>query len=77
MVTVIKLRNLKFKINANDHKPPHVHVEGGGGSIRINLITLEIMDNETEFSESLVRRIIDYVKEHRDELLERWAEYHE
>lgn len=76
MVTVIQLRNLKFKINANDHNPPHVHVEGGGASVRINLVTLEIMDDETDFSPSLLRKIEGYVLKHREELLERWAEYH-
>ncbi len=77
MVTVIKLRNLKFKVNANDHQPPHVHIEGAGSSIRVNLLTMEIMDGNTGFSESLVRQIIEYVLDNREILLEKWVEYHE
>lgn len=76
MVTVLKLRHLKFKINANDHNPPHVHIEGMGASVRINLVTMEVMDAETEFSAALLRKIEKYVLEYREEFLERWADYH-
>jgi len=76
MVTVFTTRNLKFKINDNDHNPPHVHVEGGGASIRINLNTLEVMDDETDFSKAMVNRIIEFVTENRITLLEEWEARH-
>lgn len=76
MVTVMRVGNLKYKVNKQDHNPPHVHVEGGGSSIRINLLTLEVMDNETEFTKSTVNKIINYVAKHREEFLEKWVEYH-
>ncbi len=76
MVMVLKLNNLKFKINQKDHNPPHVHVEGGGASIRINLLTMEVMDKKTEFTEAFMRKIVLYVIRHREELLEKWIEYH-
>ena len=76
MTTVLRTRNLRFKINTNDHNPPHVHVEGGGASIRINLLTLEIMDFETEFSTATVRMIVNFVMINREILLEKWVEIH-
>lgn len=69
--------SLKFKINANDHNPPHVHVEGKGASVRINLVSLEFMDDETDFSRGTLDRILKEVEKRKDELLEEWKKYHE
>lgn len=77
MVTVLRVGQLKYKVNKRDHRPPHVHVEGGGASVRVNLLTLEIMDTRTQFSMSMVRKILNFVEEHKEDLLEKWAEYHE
>jgi hypothetical protein len=77
MVTVLRVGKLKYKVNRRDHSPPHVHVEGGGATVRVNLLTLEVMDVSTEFSKSMVRKIVTYIAEHKEELLEKWVEYHE
>lgn len=76
MVAVFKVNNLKYKVNQRDHNPPHVHVEGPGARVRIDLLTLEVMDFETEFSEKWVKRIVQFIREHREELLEKWVELH-
>ena len=76
MVTVLSSRHLKYKINENDHNPPHVHVIGGGSEIRINLLSLEIMDDEVQFSKSLTRHILDFVRKNRIYFLDRWEEVH-
>jgi hypothetical protein len=77
IVTVLRVGQLKYKVNMKDHNPPHVHVESGGATVRVNLLTLEIMDNNTEFSKSMIRKIVTYIAEHKEELLEKWVEYHE
>ncbi len=74
---VFVFESLKFKINVNDHNPPHVHVEGGGTSVRINLRTLEYMDDETDFSQGTLDRIMSEVIKRKDELLEEWEKYRE
>ena len=43
----------------------------------VNLLTLEIMDDSTDFSKTMVRKIVTYIAEHKEELLEKWVEYHE
>lgn len=68
---------MKFKINENDHNPPHVHVEGLGATVRINLITLEVMDSRTDFNKSTVNRIIEFVKLNQQHLLDKWEETHD
>ena len=77
MVTILRVGKLKYKVNRQDHNPPHVHVEGGGATLRVNLLTLEVMDDSTDFSKAMVRRIVIYIAEHKEELLEKWVEYHE
>ena len=75
MTTVLITKGIKFKINQNDHNPPHVHVEGYGCTVRVNLKTLEQMD-DTEFSLADVRRIIEVINLYQDELMQKWNEYH-
>ena len=67
-------KHLVYKINENDHSPPHV--EGLGASVRINLLNLEVMDTKTEFSTATLNRILKIVRENRLLLLERWEELH-
>lgn len=75
-IKALSSKHLVYKINENDHRPPHVHVEGLGASVRVNLLTLEVMDNETKFSIASLNRILKVVKENRILLLERWEELH-
>ena len=77
MSVVVKSGSLKFKINERDHNPPHLHVEGKGASVRINLLTLDWMDAETEFSRADLRRIKAFVKERQDYFLAEWQVIHE
>lgn len=68
MSTVVKALDLKFKINENDHNPPHVHVVGYGAKVRIDLETLEVMDSKTGFSLGAIRRIQEVVRQNREKL---------
>lgn len=75
-IKALSSKHLVYKINENDHGPPHVHVEGLGASVRINLLTLSVMDDETDFSNATLNRILRVVKENRMLLLERWENLH-
>jgi hypothetical protein len=75
-IKALSSKHLVYKINEKDHQPPHVHIEGLGASVRINLISLEVMDSETEFSLSTLNSILRVVKENRILLLDRWEEIH-
>jgi hypothetical protein len=80
-VKALSSKHLAYKINENDHSPPHIHVEGLGASVRINLLTLdlltlEIMDSETDFSVSTLKKIMVKVGENRIFLLDKWEEIH-
>ena len=75
-IKALSSQHLVYKINENDHSPPHVHVEGMGASVRINLLTLEAMDKTTDFSAGTLNKILKVVQENRILLLERWEEIH-
>lgn len=75
-IKALSSQHLIYKINENDHSPPHVHIEGMGASVRINLLSLEVLDKKTEFSHSTLNRIIKVVKENRSFLLECWEKRH-
>ncbi|MFN7728940.1 MAG: DUF4160 domain-containing protein [Bdellovibrio sp.] len=75
-IKALSSKHLVYKINENDHRPPHVHIEGMVASVRINLLSLEVMDSETEFSQATLNRILKVVRENRMLLLERWEELH-
>jgi len=68
--------HLSYRINDDDHNPPHVHVEGGGASVRINLLTLEVMDAKTDFSAGTLRKIVEKVRENKWLLLDEWEKKH-
>lgn len=69
-------KHLAYKINDDDHNPPHVHVEGGGASVRINLLTLEVMDSYTGFSAGTLRKILEKVRENKWLLIDEWEKKH-
>lgn len=75
-IKALSSKHLVYKINENDHHPPHVHVEGMRASVRINLLSLDVMDSETDFSQATLNRILKVVRENRMLLIERWEELH-
>lgn len=70
---------LSFIIRTNDHTPPHVHVEKGGGEIKI-----ELGDEETaprpvwshELSRKDQRKALDICYDCQEEFLEEWRKVH-
>jgi hypothetical protein len=76
MPTVLEHLGLKYKINANDHNPPHAHIEGRGGSVRVDLRSFDVM-SANGFSQKDINRIVNIVKLYREQLMEVWDEYHE
>ena len=65
----------KFKLvlREDDHLPAHVHVIGGGVNVSIDLESLRM---KGELPQALVVEVLEYVKSHRDELMEEWKKWH-
>ncbi|WP_083961595.1 DUF4160 domain-containing protein [Salinimicrobium terrae] len=45
MPTVLVERGFRFFFYSNEHLPKHIHVEGKGGEVKIDLESLNLMYN--------------------------------
>ena len=76
MGTVIEFHGIKIKVNANDHNPPHVHIEGCGGRARYDLNKMEYMEYEG-FSRSDLRAIESVIRRKAWLLWDEWRRFHD
>lgn len=74
MPVILEFHGLKFKINVNDHNPPHVHIEGKGCSARVKLGVIEVLSNDG-FSLAGMRTILLVIADNQEYLMEAWNEY--
>jgi hypothetical protein len=75
MPTVYREGGFRFFMWPNDHRPPHVHVEYGGGDAVIEIGSLDVRDvHELRFPD--VRRAIAIVQANRETLLNHWSRIH-
>ena len=75
MVTVFRVKNLRFQIYTHDHIPAHVHVLGHGGECRVNLENLRVISSNG-FNSQEIRIINIAVRENLEFLIEQWEKYH-
>ena len=76
MPTVIREDGYTIRIYLNDHIPAHVHVVNAEKEARVSLEPIEIMNN-IDFTSKELRKIIEIIESHHEELLEAWDTYHE
>ena len=76
MSTVIEFHGIKIKVNATDHNPPHVPIEGCGGKARFDLVKMEFMKFQG-FSRSDLRAIEDVIRRKVWLLWDEWRRFHE
>jgi hypothetical protein len=55
-------------------EPRHIHVSGHGGVAKVWLEPIEMVDSKG-FKSGDVKRILDVVHDHRDQLMEAWDEF--
>lgn len=77
MATIFRIRNkYHVKVIAEDHRPAHVHVIGGGGEAKFRIDPVECY-YVRGFSERMVRLFQKDIEKHQLELLEAWNEINE
>jgi hypothetical protein len=79
LVTVHRAHGFRFVIFANDHRPPHVHVFGGGGEARMVLEGPEGigLDWVVGISRPDLRRVMHEVEREKGRLIGLWRGIHE
>jgi hypothetical protein len=73
MPTLLIYDGFKFFFYANEHEPKHVHVMKGGDFAKIELSSLNVVDNYMKPKD--IKKALLIVESHRDEFERRWDEY--
>ena len=76
MVLIEQFRNIKIRVNARDHNPPHCHIEGNGGKARFDLVKMEYMESEG-FTRKNLEEIRAAIELFLPEIWEAWRSFHE
>lgn len=75
MPTVLRKYGFRFHFYSGDrYEPPHIQVDGNGGEAKVWLEDLSVAESGG-FSQKDLRRILDVVEEHRQQILEAWYDY--
>lgn len=74
--TLFHLGAYRIVVYPKDHYPEHVHVVGPDAEAKINLSDMECTFSRG-FTERALKRILEFVKNNKEELLEAWHEYQE
>jgi hypothetical protein len=74
MPTVLRVGGFAFSFYADDHAPPHVHVDYGGATVIVNLEPVRARKNLGMKTADLLAAV-RLVEEHRETLLWSWAQF--
>lgn len=75
MLTLFELFGMRFFFYSLEHLPIHVHVENGDGRAKINVKSLEIVENQGIKPKDL-KKAVQIVKIYQEDIIEKCAEYH-
>lgn len=75
MGTVTTYRNIRLMIHSDDHPPAHVHAVGPDAEAKIEIETQKVVWTYGYTSKALAR-IVEEVRNRREQLLEAWHEIH-
>ncbi len=64
----------RLEIREDDHQPPHIHLVGADVEVVISLETLAVTG---EAPKALLVEALEWVAQHRDELMEEWKTWHD
>ena len=79
MVVVHRAHGFRFVITTLDHEPAHVHIVGGEGQAKINLLGREVglrLVWSVGVMRSDLRRVFAEVVERREAFLKDWEQVH-
>lgn len=71
MGNIHKIGNQIIRIHDIDHEPPHVHILGGGVNVKVYLDDLRTKGDTSE-----ARNALEWIKENREMLINKWTTLH-
>jgi hypothetical protein len=73
MPTILIEQGFQFFFYATEHEPMHVHVLKAEEFAKINLVTLEVVDNYMK--PASLKKALAIAKLHKDQFRRAWNEY--
>jgi hypothetical protein len=73
--TIVYEGGYRIVIFPNDHPPAHVHIIKDDLDAKVQLDPIEFIE-EPDFNPRQMKRILKLVREHQQELLDKWDEIH-
>lgn len=77
MPVIFEIMKFKVSINADDHAPPHAHVNFKDLEVVVDLRELAVMHKSKGIRGNDLKFIMAQLGLRRDELLAKWREYHD
>ena len=75
MPTIHLEKGFRFFFYSNEHLPKHIHVQGKGGELKIELESLSLVYNYN-FKRQDLNAVLKIVELHRLYFIRKWDEFH-
>ena len=75
MPTLLQQDGFRFFFYSNDHDPPHVHVEYGTGSAKVDLMPTIALINSRNMGKKEVKKMLNIITKHHAEFLDAWKHF--
>lgn len=66
-------KKYRLELRERDHGPAHVHLVGGEIDV---IIDLDSLQSEGRWPKGLRQEVLDWIKQHRQQLMEDWKQWH-
>jgi hypothetical protein len=73
MPTLLLQGGFKFFFYANEHEPKHIHVQKAGEFVKIELVTLRVVNNYMKPKD--LKKALLIVEENQGDFERKWDEY--
>ena len=74
MPTIFRENGYRFFFFSNEHLPKHIHIEKSDKYLKVEIETLNILNNFKMTSKEQ-KEVIDIISKHQKDFLEAWNEY--
>ncbi len=75
MPTLFELFGMRFYFYSLEHLPIHVHIENGDGRAKINVETLEVVENQGVKPKD-IKKALQLAKIYQEDIITKWNQYH-
>ncbi len=75
MPTLFELFGMRFYFYSSEHLPIHVHIKNGDGKAKINVESLEVVENQG-IKPKDIKKALKLTKIYQEEIISKWNQYH-